>query len=244
MSLNLVNELFNNLKENKFVQNFIQELSNYLENSLGHTSNTNTINSTYNNNFEWNNLSSDDLTLYNYKIITKFRDKMLLNRRKILENYAKNTNDKGEMFYIYNINTKDKNSYNLSNCSPSKSHEIITKKLEELPSGSNLGSILRKQGDNFVLDTEATKIVGKEINSMIKQQIEEQKKYFDSVRIDGHTYEVGEKSSGRIWLYDLDSSIGRGSEEIEEIDFPKDLYETAKQGDLFIYQNGKYHKKM
>lgn len=34
MNLELVNDLFNNLKENKFVQNFINEISNYLENNL------------------------------------------------------------------------------------------------------------------------------------------------------------------------------------------------------------------
>ena len=240
MSLDLVNELFHNLKENKFVQNFIQELSNYLKNHLGNTNNSNIPKS----DFEWNNLLSDDLTLYNSKITTKFRDKMLLNRRKILEEYALSTKEKGEMFYIYNNNVDDRNSCLLTNCSPGKSHEIITKNIEQLPIGSSLGSVLRKQGDNFVLDTETTKMVGKEINSMIKQQIEEQKKYFDSVRIDGHTYEVGEKSSGRIWLYDLDGTIGGKTEGIEEIDFPKDLYETAKEGDLFVYQNGKYHKKL
>ena len=240
MSLDLVNELFHNLKENKFVQNFIQELSNYLKNHLGNINNSNIPKS----DFEWNNLLSDDLTLYNSKITTKFRDKMLLNRRNILEEYALSTKEKGEMFYIYNNNVDDRNSCLLTNCSPGKSHEIITKNIEQLPIGSSLGSVLRKQGDNFVLDTETTKMVGKEINSMIKQQIEEQKKYFDSVRIDGHTYEVGEKSSGRIWLYDLDGTIGGKTEGIEEIDFPKDLYETAKEGDLFVSQNGKYHKKL
>mgnify|MGYP005795532483 FL=1 len=224
MSLDLVNELFHNLKENKFVQNFIQELSNYLKNHLGNINNSNIPKS----DFEWNNLLSDDLTLYNSKITTKFRDKMLLNRRNILEEYALSTKEKGEMFYIYNNNVDDRNSCLLTNCSPGKSHEIITKNIEQLPIGSSLGSVLRKQGDNFVLDTETTKMVGKEINSMIKQQIEEQKKYFDSVRIDGHTYEVGEKSSGRIWLYDLDGTIGGKTEGIKEIDLPQDLYEKAK----------------
>lgn len=33
MNLDLVNDIFNNLKENKFVQNFINELSKYLENN-------------------------------------------------------------------------------------------------------------------------------------------------------------------------------------------------------------------
>ena len=33
-------------------------------------------------------------------------------------------------------------------------------------------------------------------------------------------------------------------EAIEEIEFPKDLYETAKEGDLFVYNNGEYKKSM
>lgn len=60
--------------------------------------------------------------------------------------------------------------------------------------------------------------------------------------MEGHTFEVGEKYSGRIWLYDLDNVQGGGIEGIEEIEFSKDLYQDAKEGDLFIYQNGKYEK--
>lgn len=240
MSLHLTNDLLNNLKENKFVQNFIHELSNYLENLLKNSNSTNLSTG----NFQWNNLLSDDLTLYNCKITTKFRDKMLLSRRNILEEYALNSLDKGEMFYIYDTHIEDRNSYLLTNCHPGKSHEVLTHQIEELPNGSVLGNVLRKQGNNFVLDVEVTQIVEKKINSMIKQQIEEQQKYLDSLRIDGHIYEVGEKSSGRLWLYDLNNTIGEKTEGFEEINFPKYLYETAKEGDLFVYQNGEYHKKI
>ena len=237
MSLDLVNEVFNNLKENKFVQNFMKELSNYLENNI--TNNSKISDSDY----KWNNLMSDDLTLYNKKIITKFRDEMLIERSNILQNYAENTKEAGEMYYIYNTSTNERNSYNLSNCNKEKSNKVITKSIEELPEGANLGSILRKKGENFTLDTEATKIVGKEINMMIKEKIEAQDKYLDSKRIDGHTYEVGEKYSGRIWLYDLDNVVGGGVEGIEEIEFSQDLYENAKEGDLFVYKNGEYQRK-
>lgn len=105
------------------------------------------------------------------------------------------------------------------------------------------GSVLRKQGMEFVLDKDGTKSVGKEINTMIKEKIEEQHEFLNSKRVEGHIYEVGEKYSGRIWLYDLDNVVGGGIEAIEEIEFPKDLYQDAKEGDLFIYQNGKYEKK-
>lgn len=218
------------------MQNFIEELSNYLENNITNNSKILT------NHCNWNNLLSDDLTLYDKKIITRFRDEMLKERNSILQNYADNTKEKGEMYYIYNTNENKKNSYNLCNCRAEKSHEVITKQIEELPEDANLGSVLRKQNDKFVVDTEATKIIEKEINMMIQEKIEEQNQYLDSRRIDGHIYEVGEKYSGRIWLYDLNNSVGEGIEGIEEIEFPIDLYENAKEGDRFVYKDGEYQR--
>lgn len=237
MNLDLINGIFNNLKENKFVQDFIKELSNYLENNLD--SNTKICN----DDNKWNDLNLDkDLTLYDEKIIVKFRDEMFSQRSKILQNYAKDTKEKGEMFYIYDTSTNQNNAYNLSYCDINRSHEVLTKLVEELPVGSKLGSVLRKKGEDFILDVEATKEVSKKINSMIKEKIKEQNQYLESKRIDGHVYEVGEKYSGRIWLYDLNNILGGGIEGIEEIKFPKDLYETAKEGDLFLYENGEYKK--
>ncbi len=237
MNLDIVNDLVNNLKENNFVQSFMKELSNYLENTI---TNSNKISNTDSN---FNNIHLDDLTLYGEKVIVKYRDKMLTERAEILQKYGENTKEKGEMYYIYDINSDDMNSYNLCICNSKKSHEVITKQIQDLPNGATLGSVLRKQDMVFVLDQDATKHVGKEINTMIKEKIEEQHKYLDSKRIDGHTYEVGEKYSGRIWLYDLDNKINGSMEGIEEIEFPKELYQNAKEGDLFIYQNGRYEKK-
>lgn len=236
MKLDMVNNLFNNLKENKFVQNFMEELSNYLENNI--TNNSKLINSDY----KWSNLNSENLTLYDKKIITKFKNEILVARNNILKNYAEKTKESGEMYYIYNISENERNSYNLCSCNQEKSHEVITKSIEELPKGAGLGSVLRKQGENFILDLDATKSIETEINSMIEEKIEEQNQYLESKRIEGHVYEVGEKYSGRIWLYDLNNTAGGGIEGIEEIEFPKDLYETAKEGDLFIYKNGEYFK--
>ena len=236
MNLDLVNNLFNNLKENKIVQNFMEELSNYLENNVANNSNLSA------NDYKWNNLISDDLTLYDKKIITKFKNKMISQRNDILQNYAEKTKEAGDMYYIYNTSENERNSYNLCICKPEKSNEVVTKSKEELPEGAGLGSVLRKQGENFILDSEATKSVGKEINNMIKENIQEQNKYLDSIRIEGHVYEVGEKYSGRIWLYDLNNVVGGGMEAIEEIEFPQDLYETAKEGDLFVYKNGEYKR--
>lgn len=237
MNLDLINNLFNNLKENEFVQNFMKELSEHLENNIGNNSNTASSVG------EWNNLLSNDLTIDNQKVISKYRDEMLTERNNILQKYAENIKETGEMYYIYNISENQKNSYNLSNCTTEKSNEVITKQIEELPEGVRLGSVLREQNGSFILDVEATKIVGEEINQMIQEKLKQQDEYLDSKRIEGHVYEVGEKYSGRIWLYDLNNNPNSGVEGIEEIEFPKDLYQTAKEGDLFIYKNGEYQKQ-
>ena len=236
MNLDLVNDLLNNLKEKNFMQNFIKELSNYLEKNLTNNTEISGVNNT------WNNLLADNLQIGNKKIISKYKDEMLMERTNILQNYALKTKDKGEMYYIYNINTDGKNEYNLCICIPGKSNEVITKKKENLPKDANLGSVLRKKGENFILDKEDTVHIENQIDSMIKEKIKEQEQYLDSKRVDGHIYEVDEKYLGRIWLYDLNNNVSGQSEGIEEIEFTQNLYEIAKKGDKFIYQNGEYKK--
>ena len=105
----------------------MKELSNYLENNLNKNSRL------HNNNCTWNNLNSENLTIDNTKIITKTKNEMLIARNNILQNYAKDTIEKGEMYYIYGMSTNKNNSYNLCVCEEGKSHEVITKAMEELP---------------------------------------------------------------------------------------------------------------
>ena len=222
MNLDFVNNLFNNLKENKVAIDFMNELSDYLENN------------------GWNNLLADDLTINDTKIISKYKDNMLKERANILQDYAENTKEAGEMYYIYNVSENEKNSYNISKTD--KSHKILTLSIDELPKGTQLGSVLRKQGDKFILDANATRIVGKRIDEMIEEQIKKQNQFLKDKRIDGHMYEVEEKDNGRIWLYDLNNIEGGGIEEFEEIEFPKNLYQMSKRGDKFLYKDGEYQK--
>ena len=231
MNLDFVNNLFNNLKESKLANDFINELSEHLENNKERKIMTSN---------EWKNLLEDNLIINNNKIISKYKDKMLKERSSILQNYAENTREAGEMYYIYSVSENEKNSYNISKTD--KSHKVITMLAEDLPDGAQLGSVLRKQGDKFILDANATRIVGKKINEMIGDMIKEQNQFLKDKRIDGHTYEVGEKDNNRVWLYDLNNIDGGGIEAFEEIEFNKDLYEMAKKGDKFLYKDGRYQK--
>lgn len=222
MNLDCVNNVFNNLKENKLAADFINELSDYLTNS------------------GWNNLLADDLTINDTKIISKYKDNMLKERANIMQDYAENTKEAGEMYYIYNVSKNEKNSYIISKTD--KSHKVLTLPIDELPKGTQLGSVLRKQGDKFILDANATRIVGKRINEMIEEQIKKQNQFLKNKRISGHIYEVEEKNNGRIWLYDLNNIEGGGIDEFEEIEFPKGLYQMSKRGDKVLYKDGKYQK--
>ena len=133
MNLDLVNNIVNDVKNNKFVQNFIKELQNYLENN------------TLKNNYI--NTEKEDIPLVNpthngNKIIAKYRDKMYIERSHILNNYAKQTLEKGPMYYIYNKNSKMLDGYNICICEEGKSHDIIEADKNELPNGAKIGSVI------------------------------------------------------------------------------------------------------
>ncbi len=214
MKLDLINGIANNTK---FVQDFIKELQDYLE-------------------------RKEDISLINpihkgNKIITEFRDKMYIERSKILNDYAKQTIDKGQMYYIYDKNSKLEYVYNLCICEDEKSHIIIEANRNILPNDAKMGSILRKLKDSYILDNEATKDISERIEKMKDELLEKQTEFLNSKRIEDHIYEVSENGKDRIWLFDITSN---SDEALEEIDFPKELLQNAKVGDLFIYKNGEY----
>lgn len=214
MRLDLSNNIANNTK---FIQDFLKELQDYLERKVDIP----LINPTHNGN----------------KIITEFRDKMYIERSKILNDYAKQTIDKGQMYYIYDKNSKLEDGYNLCICEEKESHTIIEANSNILPNGARIGSVLRKSKDNYVLDNEATKDISKKIEKMKDELLEKQTEFLNSKRIEGHIYEISENGGDRVWIFDITNN---SSEALEEINFPKELLQDAEVGDLFVYENGEY----
>ena len=221
MNFGLENNIANKIKNNKLVQNFIKELQNYFESNFG--------------NNEKEDIQFTNLTHNGNKIIIKYRDKMLKGREKILIDYANKTLDKGQMYYIY---SKNKNGYNLWLCEEEKSHNIIEE--SKLPKNVKIGSVLRKIGDDYILDEKATKEVAEEIYNMKDALFKEQTEFLRSKRIEGHIYEMAENGGDRAWLFDITNNSNEG---IEEINFPEELLKNSKEGDLFVYKDGSYYKK-
>lgn len=221
MNLDLVNNISNSLKNGNFIQSFAKELQNYLANSIIEKGETQLLNPTFDKN----------------RLTTKYRDEMNIRRNGILNEYAKQTCDKGEMYYIYSKNSKMEEGYNLCICEERKSHEIIEESKDNLPYEAQIGSVLRKKENRYILDEEATKEIAQAINNMRDEILEKQKEYLESKRIEGHTYELAEKYEDRALLFDITNNDSEG---IEEIDFPKELLEDSSEGDLFEYINGEY----
>lgn len=225
MKLDFINDLVNNLKDSNVVENFMNELSEYLEKNSG-----NQI-----------DLMSDNLHINGSRVISKYRDIILTERNNILQEYAKNTSNLGDMYYIYDKGS-NQNTYNLCSCEEGRSHEVITKNINELPNGADVGCVLRENNGEFSVDVDSTKNVNNQINEMINDKLQEQSQYLKSKRIDGHVYEVGEKYEGIVELYDLADS-DNGMEAVEEIEFSDSLYNSVNEGDRLVYKNGEYIKE-
>lgn len=233
MNLDLVNNIVNDMKNNKFVQNFIKELQNYMEDTISKNS--------------YINIEKGDMTLVNPtnnedKITAMYRDKMYVERANILNNYAKQTFNKGQMYYIYDKNSQIEGGYNLCICEEGKSHTIIEANKEDLPNGARIGSVLRKQGEDYIIDKDATEEIATEIYNMKDRLVKEQTEYLESKRIEGHIYEMAENTGDRAWLADVTNKSDDAIEVVEEINFPTELLLDGKEGDLFIFKNGEYQK--
>lgn len=224
MLLNVFNKLMNITKENDTIQNFIKEMGEFIKNEPQNNTK--------------NEQSLIQKLLEQNKLTVEYRDKMHIARADILNNYAKQTADKGEMYYIYN---KDYDTYHLSMCNEENSHKVIKVKEKDLPEGTKVDSVLRKENGKYTIDNVATREVYSKMEKMTEDLLQEQKEIMEKHRIEGHLYELVENSKNNIWL--IDKSIYNDTGEcFEELTFEKEIFENAKQGDLFQYVDGKYVK--
>ncbi len=224
MNLDILDNLINNLKENDFIKKFGEELNNYLDDKIEHQNRKTDI----------NQVSILEEMQKENKITTEYRDKMLVARNKILQEYAQKTKDKGDMYYIYDCT---KEQYLLTNCENNKSNQII--KLEKVPEGAQIDSVLRMNKNKFELDVQATEEIKIQISEEINKLLKEQERVMEERRIDGHIYEFVEKTNDRICLIDTTKDTG---DVFEEFKFLENVFEDAKQGDLFEYSKGQYKK--
>lgn len=222
MELNIFNININmDNKNREEVSDFIKELSDYLENDNDRQ------------------VSILEQVQKSEKVTVMYRDKINIERNKILNNYAKENQDKGVLYYIYN-KVQDTDNYLLSICEENKSNVVIEVNEKKLPKGISVDTVLRQENGKYIVDTRATFIVRKQIEKMVNKLLKEQEQYLQSNRVEGHIYEVGEVERDRVWLYDITKNDVNGIEAFEEIQFPLELINKVTEGTKVIYRNGKY----
>jgi len=208
-------------KNREEVSEFIKELSDYLEND------------------NEKQIKILDQIQNSEKVTVIYRDKMNFERNKILNNYAKENQDKGVLYYIYN-KVQDTDNYLLSICEENKSNVVIEVSKDKLPKGVGVDTVLIQEKGKYIVDTRATFIIRKQIQDMVNKLLKDQEKYLQNNRLEGHTYEVGEIENDRVWLYDITKNSANGIEAFEEINFPLELINKVTEGTKVIYRNGKY----
>lgn len=216
MKLDLFNNLGKSIKENNIIQNFIEELGEFLEKN------------------EINEHSLVEKILNERTLTTRYRDKINIERQNIINDYSKKH---GEIYYIYN--KRADNNYGIVSHKNGEANLDIWIKESKLPKGAGLDSVLREENGKFVLDKNATMEIKQELTEMINELLKEQEYRLNDFRVEGHIYEFVEKSGDTVLLNDVTIDTG---ECFEEIDFSKDVFCDAKQGDKFQYVNGEYQK--
>lgn len=215
MNLDIFENLIDKVKENEFIQNFTKELEKNIENSM--------------------QKSMLEKFVSDNKIISEYKDKMLIGRNEILQEQSNKTSEKGKIYYIYDKKGSD---YLVTICESGKSHDVIRISEKDVKSNAKIDSVLRKINDKFELDEETTNIVKIKQEEKFNEILEEQNKIMESRRIDGHIYEYVEGSKNSVWLIDNNLSNGDVFEEIQQ-----EVFKDAQEGDLFEYIDGKYKIK-
>ena len=226
MELNIFNINLNvDNKNREEISEFIKQLSDYMENN------------------DERQISMLEEVQNSEKITVLYRDKMYIERNKILNEYAKKSQENEVLYYIYD-KVENTNTFCLNICKEDNSNIVIEVEQDELPQKVTVDTVLRQKEGQYIVDRRATFIVRKQIEEMVNKLIGEQEKYLQSNRIEGHTYEVGEVESDRAWLYDITKNEEDGIEAFEEINFPLELLNKVTEGSKVIYQNGSYEIKI
>lgn len=222
-------DFFNNLKENlekndtsskitEGISDFIGELSEALQKSV-----------------TGKGMGIVSEIASNHKLTIASENSIIKTRNEIIKEYANSTKEEGALYFIINkIEGEDR--YKAWQFSGNKRTQIEIN-ANDLPSDANVNSIMRIKDGKLITDSEATKTVINDIKEKADEIIEKQDKKIEEYKKEGHTYIVTEDSNGRIFLWD---STEKPTYEIEDIYFPEELKDKAKEGNSFIYQNGTY----
>lgn len=153
-------------------------------------------------------------------------------RTNVLQQYAR---DNGKLYFVFN-KVNGENKYRVWECDGNSIEQKEINK-NNLPTDVTVNSVMEVENGEFILDRATTSSVKNEIINRANKIIEEQNRKIENYKKEGHTYLVTEDLRGRVFLWD---STEKPKFEIEDVNFPEELKDKAKEGNSFLYKNGKY----
>ena len=223
MKLNLINDLYNNIKENKSVQNFIKELSDYLEKNIKNNSNNDN-----------NELPIIEDILSKNKFTTGNKNAIRWNLKDVISKYAEKNLSNDVIYFVKN--NKNNDVYTVLKAENSKIEELELNK-KDIPSEVKINDVLRIKDNNYVIDNISTNELQEKIKNMAKEILDKQNINLNKHREEGHLYMVTEELGDNRFLWDLTDAP---KIEFEEVEIPEDLLDKATEGVVLKYTNGKY----
>lgn len=220
MKLDLFNNFIDAVKENDFVQNFMKEVKEYMEKSRN----------------EANDVPLLEQIRCERNMSTVSENKIRNSIDEILINYANANLEQGTMYFVSSKSKYKENAYNVCEVEDGKVKTIPIDK-NELAENIGVNSVFRKEAGQFVLDNVATEHIEKEVKEKGQQILIEQDIKLSEYRQEGHLYVVTEEINNKRFLWDL---TDRPKNEIEEVDFPKELLVQATAGTVWKYEDGDY----
>ena len=209
MNLEFFNNLIKSDKKKSTIQNFVKELGEYLEKSKQ---------------------TNDTLEQMQAKLTIENRDKFLLKRLEVLNEFAKDNAKNDAMYYIYD---KSEKKYNACICENGQSHNIIQIEEKSLPEETQIGTCLTMQDGQYIVNQRATELLNSIIKDLISELLKEQNNEIQKNRIEGHEYKVIQNDGIRVWLEDVETK-----KIFEEIEFK--AIEEAEIGMIYKYENDEY----
>lgn len=226
MNLDVVNDVFNNLKENNFVQNFIKDLSKYLESKL---------------NYENQEIPIIEDILSKNNLTTGNKNSIRGSLNNIILSYAKNDviyfiKDNKKTYWSNNKKCYNNDIYVILKAENENIEELEVNK-KDMPKDVKVNDVLRFENNNYVIDNISTKELKEEIINNAKEILEKQNINLENYRKDGHLYLVTEELENNRFLKDL---TDKSKTEFEETSISKDLLSKAVEGTVLKFINGKY----
>ena len=217
MDLNSFKNLIGNEKE--LISKFTKELSDFLNNKNG--------------------LENDKLTgtkdiLEKYKLNRNYRAEFNQEKNKILDDLASKLSDKDSLYYINSYNSMSK-KYGVLEYNQDNKYRNLYISAEQLPNNVKEGLLIRKDGDNWVIDEEVSEVFSDKLTKAAENLSKVQENELDGYRREGGIYQVIDND--KICIFLLDKETGKV---FQETKFSDKLYDILGTDFIIRFENGEY----